>query len=140
MGKIQAREWINGFTINNFGMGDFANNPPALPTEKSYPSGKVPINRKKIADLKKLEKYVIWYEDFYGKIFKWSTPKQMTALRMLKSRKYIYFYSVSRKFIRGIFDELSKQRVRASLLIDTYLCMYDTSLSLLIINQILPIF
>ena len=53
VGKIQSREWINGFTINNFSMADFTIIPPALPTEKAYPSDKVPINSKKIADLKK---------------------------------------------------------------------------------------
>ena len=34
VGKIQTRQWINGFTINNFSKGDFTNIPPALPTEK----------------------------------------------------------------------------------------------------------
>ena len=58
-------------TINNFSMADFTNISHALPTEKAYLSDKVPINSKKIADLKKLEKYVIRY--CYGNIFKWPT-------------------------------------------------------------------
>ena len=56
-------------------MGDFTNIPPALPTEKAYQSDKVPKNSKKIADLKKLEKNVFGYEDFYGNIFKWLTTE-----------------------------------------------------------------
>ena len=56
-------------------MAFFTNIPPALPTEKAYQSDKVPINSKKIADLKKLEKYVIRYEDIYGIVFRWPTTE-----------------------------------------------------------------
>ena len=56
-------------------MAVFTNIPPALPTEKAYPSGKVLINSKNIVYLKRLEKYVIGYEDFYGNIFKWPTTE-----------------------------------------------------------------
>ena len=63
-------EWIYGFTINIFSSGNFNNISPALPTEKAYLSDKMPINSKKIPYLKKLEKNVIRYGDFYGNIFR----------------------------------------------------------------------
>ena len=33
------------------------------------------VNSNKIADIKKLEKYVVRYEDFYSNIFKWPTTE-----------------------------------------------------------------
>ena len=88
--KIQSRGWINGFIINNLSMADFTNIPPALPIEKAYSSDKVPISNKKIADLKKSKNMLLGTKTFMVIFLSGQLPKQMTALRMLKSRICIF--------------------------------------------------
>lgn len=39
-------------------------------------SFQVPINAKKMADIKKLKPYLIGYEDFYDGIFEWPTSEK----------------------------------------------------------------
>ena len=43
---------------------------PSLPQTKAYPAGCVPVNAKKLADLKKLQNYVLAYT-FYDLLQKW---------------------------------------------------------------------
>ncbi|KAG8323244.1 hypothetical protein J6590_009893 [Homalodisca vitripennis] len=51
------------------------NDIPQFPTVKAYLSGKVPINKKKIDDLKKLSPCTVGYESVYSKIFQWPTTE-----------------------------------------------------------------
>lgn len=49
---------------------------PSLPTAKAYPLGKVPVNKKKLDDVRKLYGYVAGYEDFYNTILQWPTTEE----------------------------------------------------------------
>lgn len=49
---------------------------PSLPTAKAYPLGKVPINKKKLVDVRKLYGYVAGYEEFYHTILQWPTTEE----------------------------------------------------------------
>lgn len=79
-GKVVTNEFINGLSVNTFSFAK-TTSAPALPSLKAYPQGKVPINRKKIEDLKKLEIYTHGYEWFYRQILSWpSCNNQLEAL------------------------------------------------------------
>ena len=54
---------------------------PELPTAKAYPCGKVPINKKKLEDLRKLKEYTRGYESFYEDILQWPTTDAECNIR-----------------------------------------------------------
>ncbi|KAG8275877.1 hypothetical protein J6590_076779 [Homalodisca vitripennis] len=72
-GRVVVKDFIDGLTTSSFFKKN--NDIPQFPTMKAYLSGKVPINKKKIDDLKKLSPYTVGYERFYSKIFQWPTTE-----------------------------------------------------------------
>ncbi|KAL4131009.1 hypothetical protein QTP88_008369 [Uroleucon formosanum] len=74
-GKVEVKTFINGLFSSMFTFRK-TNQSPDLPTNKAYPTGKVPINKKKIDDLKKLSEYTTDYSDFYNIILSWPTSTQ----------------------------------------------------------------
>ncbi|KAL4152920.1 hypothetical protein QTP88_000753 [Uroleucon formosanum] len=74
-GKVEAKTFINGLFSSMFTFRK-TNQSPDLPTNKAYPTGKVPINKKKIDDLKKLSEYTTDYSDFYNIILSWPISTQ----------------------------------------------------------------
>ncbi|KAL0803216.1 hypothetical protein ABMA28_017317 [Loxostege sticticalis] len=80
IGAVKAHPFIDSPVFHTFKLAKDAS-VPILPTEKAYPSGKIPINNKKIEDLKKIEKYLPPEEDimllynFYQEIFLWPTSE-----------------------------------------------------------------
>lgn len=73
-GKVVVKHFIDGFTFSTFTLKKYST-VPELPTVLACPSGKLPINIKKINDLKKLAKYTTGYEDFYNDILQWPTTE-----------------------------------------------------------------
>lgn len=71
-GKVVAKLFINGLNSSTFNLAK-TRVPPQLPTLKAYPSGKVPINKKKLDDVRKLMDYLA--EGFYDKILQWPTTE-----------------------------------------------------------------
>lgn len=75
-GKVTVQQFIDGFMSSTFTLKKYKN-VPDLPTVRAYPSGKVPINKKKLEDLVKLSAYTTGYEDFYNDILQWPTTEAM---------------------------------------------------------------
>lgn len=74
-GKVEVKTFINGLGSPTFNFRK-TNLSPDLPTTKAYNTGKVPINNKKIDDLKKLSEYTTDYSDFYNINLSWATSAQ----------------------------------------------------------------
>jgi len=72
---VEVKTFINGLGSSTFTLRK-TNLSPDLPTTKAYNTGKVPINKKKIDDLKKLSEYTTDYSDFYNNILSWPTSAQ----------------------------------------------------------------
>ncbi|KAG8319689.1 hypothetical protein J6590_086482 [Homalodisca vitripennis] len=73
-GRVVVKDFIDGLTTSSFTFKK-NNDIPQLLTVKAYLSGKVPINKKKIDDLKKLIPCTVGYESVYSKIFQWPTTE-----------------------------------------------------------------
>lgn len=73
-GKVIAKPFINGMISSTFSLQK-SNTAPELPTQKAYPAGKVPINKKKLDDVRKLMEYTKGYEHFYEDILRWPTTE-----------------------------------------------------------------
>lgn len=73
-GKVDVGQFIDGCSEETFSFRKFAE-VPQLPAIKAYPCGKIPINKKKIEDLKKLSSYTVGYESFYTEVFQWPTTE-----------------------------------------------------------------
>lgn len=74
-GLVTTRESIDCLTSYEFQLLQRMGTSPPLPSNDTPAyAGKVPINEKKIPDLKKLEKYIPEkYQNFYAEIFAWPT-------------------------------------------------------------------
>ncbi|XP_046671205.1 uncharacterized protein LOC124361209 [Homalodisca vitripennis] len=71
-GKVVVKPFIDGMISSTFTFLK-CDKPPELPNQPAYPQGKVPINKKKIQDLRKLTEYTRGYEHFYNAILLWPT-------------------------------------------------------------------
>ncbi|CAH1114844.1 unnamed protein product [Psylliodes chrysocephalus] len=75
-GIVKVRPFIDGLMFHEFSLGKPAGVCPDLPSEPAY-SGKIPINFKKMDNIKKLVQYVP--DDkvfFYNELILWPTTKQ----------------------------------------------------------------
>ncbi|KAL1509951.1 hypothetical protein ABEB36_004615 [Hypothenemus hampei] len=74
-GKVVVRKYITTSVWHTFSLASYKKDVPELPTLKSYPGGRGPINGKKLDDLRTLSNYVVGY-DFYSVLEKW--PRTQT--------------------------------------------------------------
>ncbi|GBP47426.1 hypothetical protein EVAR_85018_1 [Eumeta japonica] len=74
-GLVTTRESIDCLVSHDFQLLQRMGTRPPLPSNNTPAyAGKVPINEKKMADLKKLEKYIpAEYQTFYAEVFSWPT-------------------------------------------------------------------
>lgn len=75
-GPVVARYYINGAVLRHFRLLKPKANNLYLPTDLAYPEGRIPINKKKIDDIRKLLNYIPHddeIQDFYKEILAWPT-------------------------------------------------------------------
>ena len=71
-GIVKAFEYIDGFTSHKFRLG--TSNLVQLPQNPAYPLGKVPINSKKLENIRQLFTYIPEnFKDFYNDLSSWPT-------------------------------------------------------------------
>lgn len=73
-GLLQAKPYIGGLLGDTFMLRNSNRQDLFLPSKHAYPKGKIPINKKKMADLLKLETYLPQkrrVQNFYKQIYKW---------------------------------------------------------------------
>ena len=71
-GIVVTKQYIDGLQTHSFRLRNSNKELISFPTRKAYPEGHIPINIKKMQDLRKLEKYLPDNEevkDFYSEIF-----------------------------------------------------------------------
>lgn len=71
-GIVITKEYIDGLLDHSFRLRNSNKDVITLPTRKAYPEGHIPVNIKKMQDLRKLEKYLPDNEEvksFYSEIF-----------------------------------------------------------------------
>lgn len=73
-GEVKAKTYIGGLQQHTFHLKK-ESSPPTLPTSYAYHEKRVPINKKKIDDIKKLKNYIPSeiVDEFYSEIFDWPT-------------------------------------------------------------------
>lgn len=72
VGSVKVQKYIDGFVENTFFLAISKHAPP-YPTDKAY-TDKIPINKSKIADIKKFKKYLPdeeFVNDFYSELYEW---------------------------------------------------------------------
>ncbi|XP_063219220.1 uncharacterized protein LOC134529249 [Bacillus rossius redtenbacheri] len=77
-GTVVASEFIGGLVSHTFVLRQSSDKSlnPTIPVQKAYPAKNVPINAKKIIDLKKVLRYVPGeHRDFYDEIIQWPTKQ-----------------------------------------------------------------
>lgn len=75
-GLVVARNYINGAVLHHFRLLKPKANNLSLATHFAYPEGRIPINNKKIDDIRKLMNYIPHedeIQDFYKEILAWPT-------------------------------------------------------------------
>lgn len=75
LGMVCAREFINGIVKHTFSLRT-GRLQLCLPSEKAYPTGCKPIQKKKINDIIKLKQYIPHEENidaFFSELFAWPT-------------------------------------------------------------------
>lgn len=71
-GCVVAEEFIDGLRKHTFNLSRNKAVTIQLPTEKAYPMGSVPINSKKIENIKQVKNSIIQeHMPFYEEIFQW---------------------------------------------------------------------
>lgn len=76
-GVVVARPYINSCVVLTFRLGKPNLSVISLEPTRAYPDNGVPINNKKLEDLKKLQKYVecnVESVNFYQEIAAWNAP------------------------------------------------------------------
>lgn len=75
-GTVEAKDFISGLLTFTFRLRDIQTQQVYLPSSLAYPSGCIPINIKKMDDLKKLKRFLPHtnaVKKFYDDIFQWPT-------------------------------------------------------------------
>ncbi|KAJ8874238.1 hypothetical protein PR048_025081 [Dryococelus australis] len=75
-GLVAARPFIDSLVKQHFRTLECKLSDPVLPADTAYPAGCIPINQKKIDDLRKFQNYISRTEDcqpFYNEIVLWPT-------------------------------------------------------------------
>lgn len=73
---IKARSYIDGIQVQTFNVRNPTRDELTMPVELAYPKGFIPINCKKMNDLKKFQEYIPEEEEiqaFYDTIYSWQT-------------------------------------------------------------------
>lgn len=80
-GVVVVRDFIDGLIEHSFNLRNANKERLVLPTNKAYPEGQIPINKKKMEDLNKLKSYLPQdkeVQDFYEKIYAWPVTDRDT--------------------------------------------------------------
>lgn len=73
---IKARTYIDGLQVQTFNVRNPTPDPLTMPIDVAYPKGFIPINSKKMDDLKKFQEYIPQEEEiksFYDTVYSWET-------------------------------------------------------------------
>lgn len=82
---FKAKTFIDGLQVHTFNIKSPAQGQLVFPTEKAYPKGFIPINSKKMVDLKKFQNYLPQEDEvrsFYEMVYAWETINKDEEVEM----------------------------------------------------------